>query len=235
MALPPAVFNNKRTIAVAVSIQMMTVLCLTLTVRHYHHQSAPIEELTQASVVSEGMSMPPLPAPNLPLQQEGQKSEDSLRKNLGKLGEDEKPSPANQGLEDLKTRIAAKDPVPLMPPSPRMPPAPDNRASGTEKVGIKHIDSHVAKAEKVIAQELHPWVKAAPQTADHTLDTAAVKTGTPTTVTTVPHTNQDPTCCSKYYSKGGPIFIVRKDKCDLAKACHARCQHAGHECYCCKQ
>jgi len=269
MALSPTVLNNRRFMAAAVSWVFMALLGV-LAVKHTHfvlthHHYAPVQELAQAAVVSEveGFSMPPLP--NLPLEKEGRESEGYLRTTLGKLGEDQNPSPANQGLKDLNARIVAKTGgVPLMPPSPRMPPANTQRKSkketkkdhedhlkdridanqaGNEAVNHPPSGDEVDRAEKVIAREMDPFKmpphKAMPPLRKHhkgkVLDPAKVKTGTATTVTTVPHTNQDPTCCTQYNSKGGPVFVVRKDKCDLAKACHSKCQHAGHSCFCCKQ
>merc|ERR1711998_260616 len=112
MALPTAVLNNRRAIAAAVAIQLMAVLGV-LTIRHsfdHHHHAAPTEALAQTTVSEgDGFNMPP-PMP-LPIQEEGQKSEEYLRTTLGKLGEDQNPNPANQGLKDLNAKIAAKDPI----------------------------------------------------------------------------------------------------------------------------
>jgi len=252
MAFPPAVFKRDRPARAAILTAGLALFGLLAVVHFHQHHEIPTEELaqTEVSVEVDAMKMPPLPS--LKLNNEGSKSLDDLRKDLGNLGEKDDPNHANWGLANLKAHIAAKNPLPLMPPAPRMPPSPEGKAQRKEmrhqmrkaereeaNQAKKHDDQSAKEEKEVdkVEKELEHSTNTKPPTiaGKKHPNVAAVKTGTSTTVTTVPHTTSDPTCCDEWNKKGGPVFVVRKDHCDRAKHCHNRCERAGHDCFCCQQ
>jgi len=277
MAFPTSVIERgagMRAVVLTVGLSLLAAFALVHIVFVPDDQPLAPEEFAQASSQAQAsssedaMQMPPLPTLtrtppriNLKLQKEGHQARQALRDNLAAVGEDQHPTPANKGLEDLKVHIAVQNPIPLMPDPPEMPPAVHHHtqqkiheahAAAANQVGVKHPASHVDKAEKEISHaeaqkdmsgagkkmmKLAKAEKALSKKVTKASHKARKVTKTteaetlPKKLPVVVKPHTDLQCCNLW----GPHYKVRRDKCDKFKACHASCHQGGRSCYCCKR